>query len=92
MIKKEQMINKGSMSKTVTALLYDNLVEVEFTKVNGDLRKMKCTKAAVHIPDDKLPAGNNISKLNEDVIRVYDVDVGDWRSFRADSIKTFRVV
>ena len=53
---------------------------------------MKCTKAAVHIPDDKLPAGNNINKLNEDVIRVYDVDVGDWRSFRADSIKTFRVV
>mgnify|MGYP003677999838 CR=1 FL=1 len=92
MIKKEQMINKGSMSKAVTALLKDNLVEVEFTKVNGDLRKMKCTKAAVHIPDDKLPAGNNISKLNEDVIRVYDVDVGDWRSFRADSIKTFRVV
>lgn len=86
------MINKGSMSKVVTALLNDNLVEVEFTKVNGDLRKMKCTKAVVHIPDDKLPAGNSISKLNEDVIRVYDVDVGDWRSFRADSIKTFRVV
>ena len=92
MIKKEQMIKQDSMSKVISALLSDNLVEVEFTKVNGDLRKMKCTKALSYIPDDKHPIGKNIMNLNEDVIRVYDVEADGWRSFRADSIKTFKVV
>ena len=58
----------------------------------GDLRKMKCTKALSYIPDDKHPIGKNIMNLNEDVIRVYDVEADGWRSFRADSIKTFKVV
>lgn len=76
----------------LTALLENTVVEVEFTKVNGDLRKMKCTKNFDSIPNEKHPIGKGVPVVNDSVIRVYDVDADGWRSFRADSIKTFKVV
>jgi hypothetical protein len=76
----------------LTALLENAVVEVEFTKVNGDLRKMKCTKNYDSIPKEMHPIGKNIKAFDDAVIRVYDLEVAGWRSFRADSIKTFKVV
>ena len=42
--------------------LFDNIVTVEFTKVNGDFRKMKCT-----LQKDFLPEA--LSKEPEDFVR-----------------------
>lgn len=76
----------------LTALLKNAVVEVEFTKVNGDLRKMKCTKNFDSIPTEKHPIGKGVTLVNDSVIRVYDVDADGWRSFRADAVKTFKVI
>jgi hypothetical protein len=92
MLKKEQMINKGNSSRVLTSLLKYNVVEVMFTKVNGEPRKMNCTKAFHIIPEDKHPTGNNAKELNEAVVRVYDVEADGWRSFRADSVTAFRSI
>ena len=91
----EEQVSGFDEKQELTALLEDAVVEVEFTKVNGDLRKMKCTKNFDSIPSEKHPIGKNVKVMreyNEDVIRVYDVDADGWRSFRADSIKSFKVV
>ena len=87
----EDQVSRFDVKQELTALLENTVVEVEFTKVNGDLRKMKCTKNLDSIPSEKHPIGKGVKVYNEDVIRVYDVDADGWRSFRADSIKAFKV-
>lgn len=92
MIKKEQMLNKGTMSGVLTTLLNYSVVEVEFTKVNGDFRKMSCTKSLLLIPEDKHPIGKSTKELNKNVVRVYDVEADGWRSFQAESVTAFRFI
>ena len=74
-------------------------VYVEFTKVDGTVRKMLCTLAETLIPEDTRP------KVVEDTIikaedpaapapttcRVYDLEKKAWRSFRLDSILSVTV-
>lgn len=85
------------MSTDLLELLHDKDnggVFVEFTKVDGTVRKMLCTLAENLIPEDARP------KLVEDTVikqedasapapttcRVYDLEKQAWRSFRLDSI------
>ena len=73
------------------ALLNDlraKVIEVVFTKVNGDERTMRCT-----LKPDRLPAKYveeavgelAFHKENKEVIRAWDVQASGWRSFRIDS-------
>jgi hypothetical protein len=60
---------------------------VTFTKVSdGSERKMLCTTCPDNIPDDQLPTEDSSVKINEDIHRVYAIDVDGWRSFRWDSV------
>ena len=88
----EEQVSRFDEKQELTALLEDAVVEVEFTKVNGDLRKMKCTKNFDSIPSEKHPIGKSVKVYNEEIIRVYDIEADGWRSFRADSITSFKVV
>jgi hypothetical protein len=58
---------------------------VEFTKVSGEVRRMKCTLHGKLIPPEKFPDDSRSYK-NHDVIRVYDLEKQGWRSFRVDSV------
>lgn len=80
----------------VSAILSLGPTTVKFTKVDGTERVMHCTTAPYLIPDDKAPVNLlaeyddplNVPKpLNEKVLRVFDLDVNDWRSFRVASLK-----
>jgi len=65
------------------------VVIVTFTKKNGDERVMHCTTNPLHIPEDETPEKTSekpVKKLNEDVMRVFDIEKQAWRSFRFDSI------
>ena len=59
---------------------------VRFNKKNGEDRMMYCTlkKDLITIP----PKGAN-DNFNDAIIRVWDIDVKGWRSFRIDSIHYF---
>lgn len=60
-------------------------VTVTFTKTDGTEREMRCTQAHDLIPIDKEPKGTTRA-LSDEVVRVFDLDKQEWRSFRWDSI------
>lgn len=76
-------------------LLSDNVVEVQFTKKNGDYRVMRCTLDPTYLPLE--PFENQLERdrkytQNEDVLPVWDVGKSGWRSFRIDSIHGYLTV
>jgi len=62
--------------------LQNKVMKITFTKVNGEERVMECTLQEHMIPETN-PANR---KENEEVLPVFDIDKGSWRSFRLDSI------
>lgn len=75
--------------------LRESVVDLSFTKVkDGEVRQMKATLVSDKIPSDKMPktdANENLKK-NQTAVRVFDLDLNDWRSFRVDSLLTFNAV
>ena len=75
--------------------LRESVVDLSFTKVkDGEVRQMKATLVSDKIPADKMPktdANVNLKK-NQTAVRVFDLDLNDWRSFRVDSLLTFNAV
>lgn len=69
-----------------------NVVEVHFTKTNGENRVMRCTLAKHMLPEsyqkslDEQKEEKNFHKENPDVLAVWDLGVQGWRSFRIDSV------
>lgn len=75
--------------------LFDGIVTVEFTKVNGDYRKMNCTLNSSYLPEaTKVDSDlifdekNNKSKDN---LSVWDIDANGWRSFRWNSLQGYSI-
>ena len=86
------------MAPLIAEYTYDYMVEkltnskecfVRFTKVDNTIRKMRCT-----LNPNFLPTPNsNIEKSNNlTIINVWDLDVGDWRRFRVNSVLEFSFV
>jgi hypothetical protein len=65
-------------------------VTVTFTKKDGTERVMKCTTNPTYIlfKEPALGESKREKKINEDVMPVYDMEAGHWKSFRWDSIKS----
>jgi len=78
--------NDEALELKVKNALVDNLSEVriKFTKKDGTERDMLCTLAESKIPEDKKPKSD--TTITDDVLRVFDLEKQDWRSFRWDSI------
>lgn len=83
------------------ALLEDlrkNIVEVTFTKVNGEKRSMRCTLLENYLPDSfkqnlsEQEEEKNFHKTNPDVLAVWDLQNGGWRSFRIDSVEYVQIL
>lgn len=66
--------------------LKQSIVNVEFTKADGSERLMNCTLKLENIPEDQHP--KSTIKSESDQIRVFDTDIGAWRSFNFGSVKT----
>jgi len=75
------------MYKHIKEMLQNGqVIHVEFTKKNGEMRKMDCTTNLDLIPESEHPSEDRASYVNEDVVRVYDINAEGWRSFRVDSV------
>ena len=75
--------------------LREGVVNLSFTKVkDGQVREMKATLVSDMIPEDKMPKtdANANTEKNQLAVRVFDLDLNDWRSFRVDSLLTFSAV
>lgn len=69
-------------------------VTVVFTKKDGSERVLKCTLSESQIPADKHPKTNEggaVAKKSDEAQAVFDTEIGEWRSFRWDSIKNVEV-
>jgi len=58
---------------------------VTFTKKDGTQREMFCTLSESRIPTDKKPK-NTDSVFTDEALRVFDEKIGEWRSFRWESV------
>ena len=88
------MENEMTYNEIVNTLR-ESVVNLSFTKVkDGGVREMKATLVSDMIPEDKMPktdANANLEK-NQVAVRVFDLDLNEWRSFRVDSLLTFSAV
>lgn len=68
----------------ITERLKKEVVRITFKKVSdGSVRVMECTLAEYLLPET---SGKPRDNANPDVITVLDVDKGQWRAFRKDSV------
>lgn len=68
------------------AALSQGVVEVVFTKIDGDRRTMLATLSEDHIPPS-IPT-TSPRKPNPELLAVWDVENDGWRSMRINSIIT----
>lgn len=71
-------------------LLDVGVVEVDFTKKNGENRVLKCTLQEYYLPEMKGEVTDR--NKSEDTLCVWDVDNNGWRSFRWDSVNCVTVI
>ena len=72
--------------------LQNNIVEVTFTKVNGEQRIMPCTLMADLLPAQPVTENKKTKAVNEAVVSAYALESSGWRSFRVDSVTNLRVL
>ena len=68
----------------LTHMLKAGVVEVEFVKKDGYPRVMRCTLCPMFIPEQEVAEGESSSvkkQKSADLMSVYSIDVGGWRSF-----------
>lgn len=71
-------------------LLRESKCRVFFTKKDGTDREMYCTLNGDLIPEDKKPSSDGNSMAGPtNILKVYDLFVGGWRSIRIDTISEF---
>lgn len=76
---------------SVVSQLREGIVKLSFIKVkDGQVRNMRATLNEKFIPDAQKPTTE--VKKNEETVRVYDLDVEGWRSFRLNSLQTFDLI
>lgn len=75
------MFTRCSIKQT----LLEKECEIEFKKVNGDVRKMHCTLKSELLP--KIEEKEKRKKTeNLEILSVYDLDKKGWRSFKIENI------
>ena len=78
--------------------LRNSIVEVTFTKVNGEKRSMRCTLMQHYLPESfkQNPSEQEQEKTfhqtNPDTLAVWDLQNGGWRSFRIDSVEYVQIL
>ena len=103
----ETTTNEFSVSETVASLkgiptrtdlqnlLTQNVLVVDFTKLNGDKRVMTCTLREDMKPratKDDAMSQKKVREISEEVVSAWDVNAKGWRSFRYNRINNVNIV
>jgi hypothetical protein len=71
--------------------LKEKICQVIFTKVDGTTRVMNCTLNSAMIPAELSEETQKRTKTENIAVQaVYDIEAQGWRSFRWDSVTSFR--
>ncbi len=71
-------------------LLKSYVVELTFTKKDGTKRDMICTLKSTLLPEVKEDQEKRTKKDNEDILAVWDLEKKAFRSFRIDSLISYK--
>lgn len=72
--------------------LEQNLYKIEFEKLDGTFRTMKCTRRTEFIPTDKKPKEFKPVLDTTTAIPVFDIDMKAWRSIRPSSVVGMEII
>jgi hypothetical protein len=81
--------------KDLKLQLEQNVMVVDFTKLNGDKRVMTCTlREDIKPPATKTDtmSQKKVREISDVVVSVWDVNAKGWRSFRYDRINSVDIV
>lgn len=75
--------------------LKENAVRVFFTKINGEKRNMRCSLSPLYLPPNTVH--EHLDEMhkkeeNKDVVAVWDMDNGGWKSFRVENIEYVEII
>jgi hypothetical protein len=87
------MIITENKRNEYTAVLYNNICVVTFTKRDGSERVMRCTLKPEHFPVLPVVESTTLKtprKKSDTTICVWDLDKSAWRSFTVDSVKSIK--
>ena len=71
--------------------LSNNIVEIDFIKVDGSNRKIKATRDVKRFTFT--PKKTNVQKIQKnDILSVWDLENNGWRSIKIDNIVTWKVM
>jgi hypothetical protein len=78
----------------IKSMLKRDIMKVVFTKVDDTTREMYCTLQDEFVPEHKKYyfASEGSREKNMGTLSVFDLEKGDWRSFRIESITDFGIV
>jgi hypothetical protein len=82
-----------SMRNDLKKLLHEHVMSVVFTKKDGTDRTMLCTLLPEHLPAVDKQEGDEVKflkKQNNESLAAWDLEKKAWRSFRIDSIKSYK--
>ena len=68
--------------------LQKQAMRITFTKVNGEERVMDCSLQEHIVPATKYTD----RKQKEEVLPFFDINKGEWRSFRLDSVTNIELL
>lgn len=85
---------------SIAKMLKENICEVTFTKVNGEVRVMPCTLKTDVIPAAPVHETNTEDPINFPTVKVpnpavlsaYCMDKLEWRSFRVENVLDVKVI
>jgi hypothetical protein len=69
-------------------ILQENICLVQFRKVDGSIRNMRCTLQEKLLPE-VTSTSTNTRAANESAVAVFDLDKQAWRSFRKSDVISF---
>lgn len=75
--------------------LKENFVEVKFTKADGTTRTMVATLLPMvinHVANKNGHSTSRVVTVPDHQIRCIDAEIGEWRSFKLDSITSFKPI
>jgi len=79
-----------SKKQGILEALSAGVVDLQFKKVNGDLRNMRGTRNLGIIPEENHPKGDGTIKEADTIVTLFDLEVKDWRSFRIENLVEYR--
>ena len=83
------------LKEDLKTLLEQNVLVVDFTKLNGDKRVMTCTLREDMKPratKDDTMSQKKVREISDAVVGVWDVNAKGWRSFRYERINSVDII